>query len=134
MEKTNGLRYNNYYIFKENNDYFYSEDIDSLESFKKSKVSKLRKEDFINVTKKLKPFIKKYNREIHVNYINQQKGGNDEIKVIGITSGGKLSKLQSGGGWLFEKKTSENNQSGGWQNQRPSKKVQSGGGWQASRP
>jgi hypothetical protein len=97
MEKTNGLRYNNYYIFKENNDYFYSEDIDSLESFKKSKVSKLRKEDFINVTKKLKPFIKKYNREIHVNYINQQKGGNDEIKVIGITSGGKLSKLQSGG-------------------------------------
>ena len=40
MKKTNGLRYNNYYIFKENNDYFYSEDIDTLESFKKSKVSK----------------------------------------------------------------------------------------------
>ena len=36
MKKTNGLRYNNYYIFKENNDYFYSEDIDTLESFKKS--------------------------------------------------------------------------------------------------
>lgn len=97
MEKTNGLRYNNYYIFKENNDYFYSEDIDTLESFKKAKVSKLKKENLIKVTKELKDLIKKYNREIHVNYIHQQKGGNNEIRLIKISSGRKLSNLQSGG-------------------------------------
>lgn len=97
MEKTNGLRYNNYYIFKENNDYFYSEDIDTLESFKKTKVSKLKKENLTKITKELKDLIKKYNREIHVNYIQQQKGGNGEIRIIQIESGNKMSKLQSGG-------------------------------------
>ena len=87
----------NYYIFKENNDYFYSEDIDTLESFKKSKVSKLKKEDLVNITKKLKVLIKKHNREIHVNYINEQNGGAIETRVIQIKSGGKLSNFQSSG-------------------------------------
>ena len=81
MERTQGLRLNNHYLYKKGNKYFYSKEVTSMDDFLKKDPTK-----YIDVTDEILPLIDDHGDE-HVNYITGvKKGGSDQTRTIEIHS------------------------------------------------
>ena len=94
LKKTKGLRIDHHYVYKKDDEYFYDENIKTLNDFLEKPIPQHVKK-LENVTDQLQELIDKHGGlDEHVNYITKDfmKGGN-ESRIIEIHSGGKGNLL-----------------------------------------
>jgi hypothetical protein len=87
LEKTNGLRINHHYVYKKGDEYFYHENIKTLNDFFETPIPNEKK--LKNVTDQLQELINKQSGlDEHVNYITKDfLEGVNETRTIEIYSG-----------------------------------------------